>query len=161
MGHCGHKGQTFKLDYTLYVLYVLRMRRNIKSNVKLGILTKVSIVTVIACLLFGLLLLLLSRNSINPVNLRSFIPDEVLISPMEDLTALAEVAKIKTLRADALRNIVWAFGSSLGLFLALIGVVNSIHRTQQKDQEIVNQRASEKAERRVADSNLFSNGVTR
>lgn len=53
---------------------------------------------------------------------------------------------------QVLRNLVWLFGSIFGGSLAVLGFVNAIHRTQQKDREL-------DANRRSVDAEIFAKSV--
>jgi len=123
------------------------------DETKFGIIGRVIVAVLVTALPIGMLFFLLFKNGINPFDLNAFIADPILISPSSTNVAI-DISKIKTARADSLKNIVWAFGSTFGLFFAVVGIVNSIYRTEQKDREI-------QQTRRATDSDLFSNAVTK
>ena len=112
-------------------------------------------------LIFGAVSVLFQYNGVNPLNLRSFIPNTPLLTPQDGSEAHERIAKIKSSRADAMRNVIWGFASLFGIIFAIVGIFNSIHRTQQKDLDLSHEENSQLAARRIADSDLFSSGVTK
>ncbi len=115
------------------------------------IIPLVIVTVLILAVPMGLFFYLLASNGLNPLDIQSFVPKETELSPL-DMESESTIAKIKSLRADSLKNLVWAFGSILGVFIAVVGVVNSVYRTEQKDKEI-------EQTRRIADSDLYSSAV--
>ena len=65
--------------------------------------------------------------------------------------------------AEILRNIIWTIGFLFGGFLAVLGFMNSIHRTQQKDWELEAERyktiADQSSRNRQIDSEIFAKSV--
>ena len=69
-------------------------------------------------------------------------------------------------KAEILRSLIWSLGLLFGSIFALVGLANSLHRTQQKDEDIA-QKNKDIAQKdreiqiaiRTADSNIFARSV--
>lgn len=106
---------------------------------------------IVASIVVLVFLILLFCNGVNPFDIDHFIPNEI-DTVSKKLQDVLDVERNKSLRADSLRNVAWAYGAIAGLYFAVVGIFNSIYRTHQKEVEL-------QQSRRIADSELFSNAV--